>query len=51
MTIIVVDELEVDDLVVKISNTKRPLVKILKFLLIFVLSNFSNYSASYDLAP
>ena len=44
-------QLEGDDLVVKISNMTRPLVKILKFLHIFVLSNFSNYSASNDLAP
>ena len=44
-------QVKVDGLVVKISNTTRPLVKILKFLLIFVLSNFSNCCEFYDLTP
>ena len=42
---------KVDGLVMKISNTTRPLVKIMKFLLIFELSNFSKCCEFYDVTP
>ena len=44
-------QVKVDGLVVKISNTIRPLVKIVKFLLIVVLSNFSSHSEFHDVTP
>ena len=43
-------QLKVDGLVAKMSNMTRLLVKILKFLLIFVLSNFSIHYEFYDVA-